>query len=282
MSRLGEILRAKREELGIELQKAAKDLRISITYLEAIEKGGYLLLPSYVHCYGFTKSYIRYLGLSEQEMMELFHLECKKSMFQPGTTQGDEEVYKEVNKEVDKDQLKKRIYLYLGISILFLLVASAYFFVVKKPETDDNSVTINITKDIDNRVLDNRSDNKTSVSDNSVMDNSNVLAQLESIDLSKDNKSDNKVLAKTIKLTFYNICWVNVRIDNQTELDFIAKPGYVKEFSFKEFFIINIGDASAIAINYEGQTIAGLGKPKESVKNLYFTVNNGKLTYTKK
>jgi len=115
------------------------------------------------------------------------------------------------------------------------------------------------------------------------MDNKAILSQLgDNAAANSDNRSDNNTLSiNKVKLTFYNVCWVNVRIDNKTEMDFIAKPGFSKEFAFNNFFFIDIGDASAIAINYGGQTIAGLGRAREAVKNLMFTVNNGKLVYEK-
>lgn len=286
MSNLGNILKSKREELQKELNQVAKELKISQQYLNALEHGDYKKLPSYVHCYGFVKNYIRYLGLDEKEMMEIFHHECPKTIFMPKVKDQQNNIFNEVNKDTNKHLIKKRVLSYSIISLIFLIIAIVYLTTIKKPSQTDNSHLTQQTQDnkpvksIDNTHL----SIPTPVSnDNSIIDNSAILQQLsDNNSTTKENIKDNSSHLKSVKLSFYNTCWVNVKIDNKTELDFIAKPGFSKEFSFNEFFIIDIGDASAISISFNGQVIGGLGKPKESIKNLYFTVNDNKLIYSKK
>ncbi|MGC8925768.1 MAG: helix-turn-helix domain-containing protein [Calditerrivibrio sp.] len=290
MSNLGSILKNRREELGKDIQTVSKELRINQKYLQAIENGDFRSLPSYVHCYGFVKNYIKYLALNEQEMMELFSQECPKSIFNPNIKNENTQIFDEVNKEVSKSQIKKRVYIYSTISIIFILIAIIYIYSIKKTKIVDNESAVKSSSEnlSVSPINDNSDKNSPKTTDNidlnnPQLDNKAILQQLYDNSASpKDNSADNKTVLKQVKLSFYNTCWVNVKIDNKTELDFIAKPGYTREFSFKDFFIIDIGDASAISISYNNQTIGGLGKPRESIKNLYFTLNNDKLTYTKK
>ncbi len=290
MSNLGSILKNRREELGKDIQNISKELRINQKYLQAIANGEFRSLPSYVHCYGFVRSYIKYLGLDEQEMMNLFTQECPKSIFNPDIKNENAQIFDEVNKEVSKSQIKKRLYTYSTISIVFILIATIYLYSIKKPKIVDNESTAkSLSENFSVSPINDNSDNNSPKTTDNIdsssnqLDNNAILQQLYDNSASpKDNSADNKTVLKQIKLSFYNTCWVNVKIDNKTELDFIAKPGYTKEFTFKDFFIIDIGDASAISISYNNQTIGGLGKPRESIKNLYFTLNNDKLTYTKK
>ncbi|MGC8769092.1 helix-turn-helix domain-containing protein [Calditerrivibrio sp.] len=290
MSNLGSILKNRREELGKDIQTVSKELRINQKYLQAIENGDFRSLPSYVHCYGFVKNYIKYLALNEQEMMELFSQECPKSIFNPNIKNENTQIFDEVNKEVSKSQIKKRVYIYSTISIIFILIAIIYIYSIKKTKIVNNESAVKSSSEnlSVSPINDNSDKNSPKTTDNidlnnPQLDNKAILQQLYDNSASpKDNSADNKTVLKQVKLSFYNTCWVNVKIDNKTELDFIAKPGYTREFSFKDFFIIDIGDASAISISYNNQTIGGLGKPRESIKNLYFTLNNDKLTYTKK
>ncbi|MGB9731738.1 helix-turn-helix domain-containing protein [Calditerrivibrio nitroreducens] len=290
MSNLGSILKNRREELGKDIQTVSKELRINQKYLQAIENGDFRSLPSYVHCYGFVKNYIKYLALNEQEMMKLFSQECPKSIFNPNIKNENTQIFDEVNKEVSKSQIKKRVYIYSTISIIFILIAIIYIYSIKKTKIVNNESAVKSSSEnlSVSPINDNSDKNSPKTTDNidlnnPQLDNKAILQQLYDNSASpKDNSADNKTVLKQVKLSFYNTCWVNVKIDNKTELDFIAKPGYTREFSFKDFFIIDIGDASAISISYNNQTIGGLGKPRESIKNLYFTLNNDKLTYTKK
>ncbi|MGC9062408.1 helix-turn-helix domain-containing protein [Calditerrivibrio sp.] len=290
MINLGSILKNRREELGKDIQTVSKELRINQKYLQAIENGDFRSLPSYVHCYGFVKNYIKYLALNEQEMMKLFSQECPKSIFNPNIKNENTQIFDEVNKEVSKSQIKKRVYIYSTISIIFILIAIIYIYSIKKTKIVNNESAVKSSSEnlSVSPINDNSDKNSPKTTDNidlnnPQLDNKAILQQLYDNSASpKDNSADNKTVLKQVKLSFYNTCWVNVKIDNKTELDFIAKPGYTREFSFKDFFIIDIGDASAISISYNNQTIGGLGKPRESIKNLYFTLNNDKLTYTKK
>jgi cytoskeletal protein RodZ len=282
MSNLGNLLKSRREELNVELAQVAKTLRINLKYLEAIENGEFKKLPSYAHCYGFVKSYLNYLKLDEKEVMDLFHQECPKSLFMPPKMDEEKKVFNEVNRDTNSHLIKKRVLIYSSISLFFLIIGILYITFTHKEIPVDNSPILipKISDNTSNQPPDNNS--TTSSTDNSILDNSAILQQLSDNNAKIDNNTDNKTELRRIKLSFYNTCWVNVKIDNKTELDFIAKPGITKEFSFKDFFIIDIGDASAISINFNNQVIGGLGKPKESIKNLYFTVNDNKLIYTKK
>lgn len=65
---VGEILRKKREELGISLEEIAEVTKIQIAYLEDIENNVFTALPGEVFCRGFIKAMAVYLGLDPEEM----------------------------------------------------------------------------------------------------------------------------------------------------------------------------------------------------------------------
>ncbi|MEF3255397.1 MAG: DUF4115 domain-containing protein [Deferribacterales bacterium] len=285
MSRFGEILRTKREELGLTIQDVSKALRISQRYISALENGRFKELPSYFHCYGFAKNYINYLKLNEKEILDIFKSEYKRSIFEPELDIEEQQVYQEVNKDTNRESIKKRSLIYAGLSLLFIVLAIIFIYSFNKYQnnTDNVAVTKPLIDNSDNAVsniIDNTADNN--VSKNNNMDNRAISTIINDNNATPDNKAHQQSANKKVLLSFYNTCWINIRIDNKTELDFIAKPGFTKEFIFENFFIIDIGDASAIAIKYNSQTISGLGKPRQSIKNLYFTLEGEKLVYTKK
>jgi cytoskeletal protein RodZ len=67
---LGEKLRAAREERGISISEVAEQTRISPHYLESIENDDYKTLPGGIFNKGFVKSYGKYVGLDENEVMQ--------------------------------------------------------------------------------------------------------------------------------------------------------------------------------------------------------------------
>jgi cytoskeletal protein RodZ len=64
---LGEWLRQRREELGISLEQAEADTRIRRTYLEALESEEFNALPDHVVGRGFLRNYASYLALDPKE-----------------------------------------------------------------------------------------------------------------------------------------------------------------------------------------------------------------------
>lgn len=75
MSELGARLRLAREANGISLAQAAADTRILLQSLQALEEGAFERLPGDVVARGFIRNYAQYLGLSPDEMIELYRRE---------------------------------------------------------------------------------------------------------------------------------------------------------------------------------------------------------------
>lgn len=75
MSKLGEMLRDKREKKGISLDQAAADTRIRVKFLKALEDGDYQSLPGAVYTKGFLRNYVEYLDLDVDESVVVFHQE---------------------------------------------------------------------------------------------------------------------------------------------------------------------------------------------------------------
>jgi cytoskeletal protein RodZ len=69
---LGTMMREMRENLGHELDAVARDLRIRLVYLEAIESGRLSDLPGNAYVSGFLRSYSDFLGLEGNEIVRRF------------------------------------------------------------------------------------------------------------------------------------------------------------------------------------------------------------------
>lgn len=75
MSELGARLRQARESQGLSLAQASSDTRILQASLVALEEGAYQRLPGDVVIRGFIRNYANYLGLSADELIELYRRE---------------------------------------------------------------------------------------------------------------------------------------------------------------------------------------------------------------
>ncbi len=74
--RAGEDLRAARERLAWPLEQVAAELRIRLSYLQALEAGHINLLPGHAYALGFLRTYARALGLDSEEVVRRFKAEA--------------------------------------------------------------------------------------------------------------------------------------------------------------------------------------------------------------
>jgi len=72
MESIGAILRQKREEAGISLTQVQEDLKISLKFLDALEREDFSSLPAPAYCRGFLRSYARYLKADVDEIIAAF------------------------------------------------------------------------------------------------------------------------------------------------------------------------------------------------------------------
>jgi cytoskeleton protein RodZ len=75
---VGEVLRARRLELGRELADIAHQTRVPVRHLTAIEEGKHDTLPALPYTIGFVKSYARILGLDPDTTADQFRRETTK------------------------------------------------------------------------------------------------------------------------------------------------------------------------------------------------------------
>ena len=73
MESLGEKLKTTREEKGLSLDDAGRDTKISIRYLEALEKENFSGFPGEAYITGFIRNYGAYLDLDVQELLSLYY-----------------------------------------------------------------------------------------------------------------------------------------------------------------------------------------------------------------
>ncbi|KKR22032.1 MAG: hypothetical protein UT48_C0001G0045 [Parcubacteria group bacterium GW2011_GWE2_39_37] len=76
---VAEQLRSRRQELGLKLEKIAKEISINFKYLEALEKGNFNLLPAGVYGKNFLREYAVYLKIDYRPLVKMFEKETAGS-----------------------------------------------------------------------------------------------------------------------------------------------------------------------------------------------------------
>jgi cytoskeleton protein RodZ len=119
----GANLRRERELRGISLDEISRETKISVRFLEAIERDQFDLLPGGVFRKGFVKTYARYLGLHEEKVLQDYALQGGGSEPEPAA----EEVHPfKKPAEVSAPSWSLKVTLGLLLLILLLVVSLWY------------------------------------------------------------------------------------------------------------------------------------------------------------
>ena len=81
--RIGDEIRAARENTGFTLEQVSRETRVHISHLRAIEEMTPGLLGAPVYAKGYIKSYARFLGMDEQTTLDRYLSECAAILKDP-------------------------------------------------------------------------------------------------------------------------------------------------------------------------------------------------------
>jgi len=73
--RVGDILRKERITRRITVETIAKDLKLNVNYIKALESSEYELLPAEPYIRVYLKSLTKYLSLDSESILQQFHKE---------------------------------------------------------------------------------------------------------------------------------------------------------------------------------------------------------------
>lgn len=144
MSNPGEILKEERIKKGLSLKEVSDKIKISANFLDAIENNNLHYLPRGFFTRNFIKTYARFLGLNEEEILREFNL-VKES----------EEIKESGEEKIKKNPLLIILSIFLGILIIIgILILSS-----KKDHKEDKSSSdlaqhITIPKSLEKKVED--------------------------------------------------------------------------------------------------------------------------------
>lgn len=72
MKTIGNLLKKRREQLGLSLEEAEENLRIRRKYLAGLEEDNFDRFPSTIYIKGFLRNYCRFLELDEEKVLAIF------------------------------------------------------------------------------------------------------------------------------------------------------------------------------------------------------------------
>lgn len=157
---LAEKLKSAREKKDLSILDVEVGTKIKAKYLEAIESGNWLSLPSAVYTRGFVLAYAKCLNLDRREMLDLFETELK---YQKSRGQANL-VYEKSLKDV-RVLITPKL---LGYCLLTFFVLSMFAYIVYQVSIFAGSPNLKIVSPNNNTIVENDSIDIRGVTDTDI------------------------------------------------------------------------------------------------------------------
>jgi cytoskeletal protein RodZ len=126
----GECLRRERELRRISLRDVSEATKINIRYLEALERNDFTFLPAGAFTRGFIRSYARYIGTDENEMINAYLYELGVQEKERKVLGGRDAAHvgSSPRRARSRTGLSRRLLVALALVALLALAAAAILF----------------------------------------------------------------------------------------------------------------------------------------------------------
>ncbi len=137
MESVGDLLRREREAQGKTLDEVVKATKMSLLIVQAIEEDRFSVLPAPVYVKGHLRTYARFLGLDEDEVVEKY----KRFTQQNEPAELDEWDTVEIELQEQRKEMGRR---WMWIAAALIVVVIVAVFVVKlatRPRVEESVAT---------------------------------------------------------------------------------------------------------------------------------------------
>ena len=221
----GTWLRRQRELREISLREIADVTKISIRYLEALERDRFDVLPAPVFARGFLREYARYVGLNPDEVVNSYI-----SVQQPIDTE------EEATRAQRHRSLGNRRWVtawVLGALVIVLLVAGSviYFF-------QDNRQP---PGDVD------RSSSPSKVEP--------IATDGDAMDVAPVEVSPVTTSPHLITMRFLDDCWIETVVDDRSRKSELHSVGDLVRIEARERVVLTVDNPTAIELEVDGERV---------------------------
>jgi transcriptional regulator with XRE-family HTH domain len=252
--KVGDILHKERVTRRITLETIAKDMKLNVKYIKAIESNSFKDLPADPYVRVYLRSIATYLMLDPDEILNKFFED--RGDPQAGV---QKEKSEKIKISVEKDSEKHSKSWIIIIVIIALLAAVSYL--------QQRGVFSNITKKNSAPAADTTTQENTGMQDSLVtpgeMEEDSIDAEEngeseenpdQSIKINHPKKNKGDSLKLVIKASFDSV-WVQVFCDGQSWKNFV-RSGEPRVFSAKDSIHLHVGDNKRLKYVLNGNNLS--------------------------
>lgn len=292
----GERLKRERELRGKSLEEIAASTKIGTRSLQALEDENFEKLPGGIFNKGFVRSYARFLGLDEEELVSSYkEAEVSKQKQQMEKIQAASEM-------IAAEQPETRAPVWLPFVVIVALAVMALLgwrfwlshhsgeswperTTAAPAETYTRKPTTGASA-IPSAAKSSRSSSEGSPGDQEQLGSGVVpqgrrepAAQAAGKRLEKITEESHSAVtdfanfateAVRVEIAATQACWISVTADGKSVTETVLKAGEKKSVQGKQLVIVRLGNAAGVRVSMNGKELPSLGKEKE-IKTLTFT-----------
>lgn len=264
----GEVLKKRREELGLGIKEVAERIKIKAEYLSSIEEDRFEKLPVAVYTIGYIRCYAEYLQVDPEPILAIYsgHLSYPPpSTILPVSS-----------------SMKKVPFSYYVIPPLVLLLIGLTVFIFKRQNDSDGQV-----KQIAAPALpvpaEKPQPEPPAQTASPVVPQPEPPAQTASpvipqpVQPGPDVRSQPRERAAagtghTVEITAHELTWVQITYAGGKSEEALLKPGMVKVWSFPDKAMLKMGNAGGAKLILDGRDI-GIPGGKGQIMSIAFPEN---------
>lgn len=226
---IGEKLKKRREELGIDLKQVANTLRIHYEYLKWIENDSLEKLPAEVYTRGYIREYARFLNVDPDPLLD----EHAKSQTEP-----EEEIGTVPPTLIERKFVVPRSVIIAAVIVIAIILVAIGFFLrgsVATPESSGESGSAAAVK-------------------------ANPLPAA-----AVNGKADAQA-RYVLKVIAEQTSWLRVQTGEGRSEEVLMQPGEKKEWTSQNGFDIKLGNAGGVKLIFNGKDLGTLGEKGRVVR----------------
>jgi cytoskeleton protein RodZ len=253
---VGAYLRQERERKNISLDDVAKVTRISLQYLEALERDEFQTLPASVFARGFLRTYAAHIGLDPEEVLDLYEAQTD-SLLTPEKTEV----------APPPKSLEPLVKYILTLVILALGVGVAFFFFFKETTVPPSSSLppspeISLSPTPPSKTPPAEASRSRKKESPKVLEDRKAEKSLEKLPggasaASEAEKKKEKRQVLRVKAT--ETTWLRIQPDDQPDFDVLLQPQETVTWTARSKFQITVGNAGGVEISFNGESLGFLG-----------------------
>ena len=282
----GVSLKRERELRGISLAEISKTTKISVRLLEAIEKDRFDILPEGVFRKSFIKSYAKYLGMNEEQILHEYDLQVQPSAASQPAPEKPSVSFRDSSAES-----KRALSLTFGILLVLLAVGLGFWYFTRasrkeevappaaqvapaaqapteRPHTETTLPAASAATPLQTQVTSPPPASTSGVAGQAVSPAGDPSTLKVLGELAKKPEPPAPVEpdgSSTLELTVeaQDAAWISVKSGENILFSGLMNPSDLKKFPLQAPLKVTVGNAGGVRLQVNGQVFASLGKAGE-------------------